>query len=121
MMLEAMEGIEEGIKVNGKLLEDVQFADDQGMVAGSERGLQKMMDSLNATSEKYGTRINTKKTEVMKVTRKIGDKIHIVINGNEIEHVQSFKYLGSTITQDGRYETEIRIRIALVKEAFSKL
>ena len=77
--------IEEGIKVNGKLLRDVRFAGDQGMVAGSERGLQKMMDSLNATAEKYGMRINMKKTKVMKVSRRTGDKINIVINGNEIE------------------------------------
>lgn len=35
MMLEAMEGIEEGIKIGGKLLKDVRFADDQAMVASS--------------------------------------------------------------------------------------
>ena len=36
MMLEAMEGVDEGIKVGGKLLQDVRFADDQGMVADTE-------------------------------------------------------------------------------------
>jgi hypothetical protein len=39
MMAEAMEGVEEEIKVGGKLLNDAKFADDQGMVSGSERGL----------------------------------------------------------------------------------
>jgi hypothetical protein len=33
MMMEAMEGIEEGIKIGGNLLKDVRFADDQGMIA----------------------------------------------------------------------------------------
>ena len=58
MMVEAMEGIEEGIKIGGKLLKDVRFADDQGMVAGSEFGLQKIIDGLNSTALKYGMKIN---------------------------------------------------------------
>jgi hypothetical protein len=121
MMIEAMEGIEEGIKVGGKLVRDVRFADDQAMAAGTESGLQKMMDSLNSTAERYGMKINIKKTKVMKVSKKTGGKVNIKINGNKIEQVQSFKYLGSTITENGRCEAEIKIRIALAKEAFSKI
>jgi len=120
VMREALEGIDEGIKVGGKLLKDVRFADDEGMVAGTESGLQKVMDSVNTTAEKYGMRINTKKTKVMKISRNIGEKVKIMINGKEIEQVQSFKYLGSTMTEDGRCESEIKIRIAMAKEAFSK-
>ena len=120
MMTEAMEGIEEGIKVGGKLIQDVRFADDQGMIASTEKGLQKIMDKLNATAENFGMKINTKKTKVMKVSRNVGEEINIVINGSRIEQVKSFKYLGSTMTEDGRCETEIKVRIALAKEAFSK-
>ena len=40
MMMEAMEDIDEGVMVGGKLLKDVRFADDQGVVADSEDGLQ---------------------------------------------------------------------------------
>src|SRR5438132_9262722 len=61
MMVEAMEGIEEGIKVGGKLIKDFRFADDQGMIAKSEAGLQKIMDGLNSTSLEYGMKINNKK------------------------------------------------------------
>ena len=39
MMEEAMEDIEEGIKIGGKLVKDVRFADDQGVIAGREAGL----------------------------------------------------------------------------------
>ena len=39
MMEEAMEESEEGVKVGGYLLRDVRFADDQGMVANTEKGL----------------------------------------------------------------------------------
>src|SRR6218665_1018993 len=53
MMIDAMEEIDQGIKVGGKLVKDVRFADDQGMVAGSEGGLQKLMDGLNRTAKEY--------------------------------------------------------------------
>jgi hypothetical protein len=55
MMSEAMEGIEEGIKVGGELVSDVRFADDQGMVADNERGLQRIMDNLTKTRPKTKT------------------------------------------------------------------
>ena len=78
------------------------------------------MDNLHTTAEQYGMRINIKKTKVMMVSRRVGQRVNIRINGKSIEQVQSFKYLGSTMTEDGRCGTEIKIRIALAKEAFSK-
>ena len=117
MMAEAMEGVEEGVKIGGKLIKDVRFADDQGMVAGNEPGLQKIMDSLNSTSLKYGMKINSKKTKVMKVSRVKGE-VNITINGIKIEQVESFRYLGHTMTEDGRCEKEINSRIGHSKEAF---
>src|SRR5437870_7621323 len=62
MMMEAMEDIDEGVMVGGKLLKDVRFADDQGMVADSEDGLQKLMDGLVKTATSYDMKINVKKT-----------------------------------------------------------
>jgi len=56
----------------------------------------------------------------MKVSRNVGEEVHIMINGSRKEQVKSFKYLGSTMTEDGRCETDIKVRIALPKEAFSK-
>jgi hypothetical protein len=61
-------------------------------------------------------KINIKKTKVMKVSR--GGDVNITINGVKIEQVKSLKYLGHTITEDGRCETEIKCRIAQAKEAF---
>ena len=60
MMIEAMEGIEEGIKIGGKLLNDVRFADDQGMITRSQNGLQMIVDRLNDTALTYCMRINIK-------------------------------------------------------------
>ena len=88
MMVVAMEGIEEGIKIGGKLIKDVRFGDDQGMIVGNEQGLQKIMESLNSTSLKYGMKINNKKTKVMKVSRVKGE-VNITINGVKIEQVRA--------------------------------
>src|SRR5437870_12780973 len=111
MMVEAMEGREEGIKVGGKLIKDVRFANNQGMIAKSEAGLQKIMDGLNSASPEYGMKINIKKTKVMKVS-KVGGEVNITINGTKIEQVESFKYLGHTMTDEGRCENEINFRIS---------
>ena len=66
----AMEEIEEAIKVGGKPVKDVRFADDQGMIAASSRGLQKLMDGLNRTAKVYDMNANIKKTKATKVSRK---------------------------------------------------
>src|SRR5690349_10251499 len=68
-MLKAMEGVEEGVQIGGKLLEVARFADDQGMAAECEAGLQKIMNSLHSTATNYGMKINIKKTKVMRVSK----------------------------------------------------
>jgi hypothetical protein len=120
MMVEAMEEMEEGVKVGGRLLKDVRFADDQGMVADSELGLQRLMDGLVRTAKQYDMKINVKKTKVMRVSRKGEGDISIFIEGQRVEQVQKFKYLGSLMTADGRCEEEIKVRIGMAKDAFSK-
>ena len=46
MMIEAMEDVEEGVRIGGELLKNVRFADDQGMVAHTGKGQQTIMDAL---------------------------------------------------------------------------
>ena len=48
MMIEAMEGVDEGVRIAGELLQDVRFADDQAMVSTTEEGLNTLMCRLNA-------------------------------------------------------------------------
>ena len=50
MMKEALENMEERIRVGVELIKDVKYADDQGMVANTETRLQSLMDSLNSTT-----------------------------------------------------------------------
>src|SRR2546426_12375859 len=69
-MMEVLEGMEEGVRVGGVLISDIRFADDQGMVASTEMGLQRLMDRLNAMAQKYSMKINIKKTKTMVVSKK---------------------------------------------------
>ena len=71
MMMEVLEGMEEGVRIGGVLISDIRFADDQGMVASSELGLQRLMDRLNAIAKKYSMKINIKKTKTMVVSKKM--------------------------------------------------
>jgi DNA-binding protein YbaB len=119
MMLETLENNEEGIRVGGELISDVRFADDQGMVASSEIGLQKLMDQLNTVAKKYCMKINVKKTKTMVVSKK-GGTVSIVIEGQRVEQVKTFKYLGSVIAEDGRCMEDIKQRIGCAKDAFNK-
>jgi len=48
---EALENIEDGVKVGGHLVIAVRFSDDQAMIANSKFGLQRIMDAVNKTTE----------------------------------------------------------------------
>ena len=61
LVRETVEDMEEGIKVGGKWIKALRFADDQAMLARNQKGLQEMMDRLNTTSTEYGMKINIKR------------------------------------------------------------
>src|SRR6188768_2573554 len=82
LIQEAMEEVEEGVKVGGKLVKALRFADDQAMLATTQAGLQKMMDKLNLTSKEYNMKINIGKTTSMRISREEGEVTEkIKING----------------------------------------
>ena len=64
--------------------------------------VQIIMDALQNTSEKYNMRINTKKTKVIRISQVKGRPIMIKVNGQNLEKVKQFCYLGSLVTEDGR-------------------
>ena len=80
IMIEAMKRVEEVVAVGGELLKDVRFADDQAMVANSEAGLQRLMDSLSAKCLEYDMIIHVK-MKVMKISRRENDSLNITVNG----------------------------------------
>ena len=105
--------------MGGKLINVLRFPDDQVMVAGKE-DLQRMMFMVNKTTTEYGMKINNKKTKVMKISRVEEKNMKITINGEKIEQVTEFCYLGSLISDDAKCHKEIKKRIVMGKEAFTK-
>lgn len=120
MMKDAIDNMEEGVVVGGRRLKDVRFADDQAMVASSEVGLQRLMDGLNRAAEEYGMSVNIKKTKTMVISKAEDKIVEIEIGQCKVEQVKQFKYLGAIITEDGRCEKEIKSRIAMAKQAFTR-
>ena len=73
-------------------------------------------------SENKGLELNSKKTESMIITRKTSiPKCEIKIKENTIKQANSFKYLGTQITSDGRNHQEIKSKIAQAKASFQHM
>ena len=110
-----------GVKVNGRQIHSMRFANDIAIVAESERDLSNMLTNLSIALEQVQLKINAKKTKIL-IVDKNGKEMQRTVNlhGTPIEEVKSFCYLGNHITQDNKYTTEIKRRIALAKQAFIK-
>ena len=78
-----------------------------------------MIDKLTEIGRCYGMEMNVDKTKVMRISRQ-PSPLKIMINKKKLENVESFKYLGSILTNDGRCTCEIKCRIAMAKGAFNK-
>ena len=113
---------EEGIKMGGRNINNIRYADDTVLIADSEEKLQNLVDIVNEASEAKGLRINIKKTETLVVSKKQNSpQCSIEINSIGIKQVNKFVYLGSTITADAKCNTDIDKRIAVAKKAFTKM
>ena len=78
------------------------------------------MNKLNDTAKNFDMKINVQKTKTMVVRWDGGGVVNITVDGQRIEQVKSFKYLGSVITKDGRSHSDVKVRIAMAKDAFNK-
>ena len=65
-------------------------------------------------------KINVKKTKTMVVSRTGGGVVDIKLDGQKIEQVKKFRYLGAMISEDGRCIDDVKGRIGMAKEAFNK-
>lgn len=86
------------------------FADDVVIMARSECDLQKNLVFWDEALVKYGMKINSNKTKVMMVARET-EEIDIKLREEKIQQVTQYKYLGVTIENSGRQETDIEERI----------
>ena len=111
-----------GVNVGGKHYNNLRYADDTALLAGNEKELTELTSKINEVGKQFVMKINIKKTKAMVVSKKPNSpKINIAIDGQHIEQVTSYMYLGSLITEDGRCEKEIKRRIIIVRTRFTNM
>ena len=111
----------EGIKVGGQNVNNIRYADDTVLIADSEEKLQRIIDEVDAAGEELGLKINRSKTECMVMSKRSAPSCDLKIGNEPIKQVDRFKYLGSTITEDCRSESDIKQRIGIARSAFGKM
>ena len=89
------------------------------MTAGEDEELEQLVERSNKASTAYGMEINAEKTMLM-ANNTSGIRKEIKVNGQKLETVTSFKYLGSVVSDEG-YKPEILSRIARTTEALTRL
>jgi hypothetical protein len=106
-----------------KLILEALFADDCALMAHKENHLQVIVDRFAEASRLFGLTISLGKTEVMVQAAPNTTKPPpvITINGTTLKCVESFKYLGSTISSDGSLDKEITARIQKASQALGRL
>ena len=100
-------GLEEaqaGIKIAWRNINNVRYADDTTLMAESEEELKSLLMKMKEKSEKVGLKVNIQKTKVMAS----GPITSWQIDGETVETVADFIFLGSKITVDGDCSHEIR-------------
>ena len=108
-------GLEEaqtGIKIAGRNINNLRYADDTTLMAESEEELKSLLMKEKEESEKVGLKLNTQKTKIMAS----GPITSWQKNG---ETVRDFIFLGSKITADGDYSHEIKRRWLLGRKLWS--
>ena len=113
-------GLEEaqaGIKIAGRNINNLRYADDTTLMAESEEELKSLMMKVKEESEKVGLKLNSQKTKVMAS----GPITSWQIDGETVETMSDFIFLGSKITADGDFGHEIKRRLLLGRKVVTNL
>ena len=113
-------GLEEaqaGIKIAGRNINNLRYADDTTLMAESEEELKSLFMKVKEESEKVGLKLNIQKTKIM-VSGSINSW---KIDGEAVETVSDFILGGSKITADGHCSHEIKRRLLLGRKVMTNL
>ena len=121
IMQETLHNISGTISINGREISNLRFADDIDLIAGTEEELQELTTTQERRARAYGMEISAEKSKNL-VNSRIAPRSTILMNGERLEEVKSFKYLGSIISFEGdSREDNKRTRINLATSAITKL
>ena len=113
-------GLEEaqgGIKIAGRNINNLRYADDTTLMAESEEELKSLLMKVKEESEKVGLKLNIQKMKVMAS----GPTTSWEIDGETEETVSDFIFLGSKISADGDCSHEIKRRLLLGRKVMINL
>ena len=106
--------------IQGVQLKDLRYADDTALLSTTPTGLEKLIKSVKEHSDEKGLFLNIKKTKIMDID-KCKKEAKIAIDGEEIERVSNFEYLGARIEANGKSTPEIRRRLAMATTRLTKM
>ena len=112
-----LEGAQAGIKIAGKNINNLRYADDTSLMAESEEELKSLLMKVKEENEKVGLKLNIQKTKIMAS----GPITSWEIDGETVETVSDFIFLGSKITADGDCSHEIKRHLLLGKKVMTNL
>ena len=113
-------GLEEAqteIKISRRNINNLRYTDDTILMAESEEELKGLLMKVKEESEKVGLKLNIQKTKIMAS----GPIISWQIDGETVETVSDFIFLGSKITADGDYSHEIKRCLLLERKVMTNL
>ena len=106
-----------GIKIAGRNISNLRYADNTTLMAESEEELKSLLMKVKEESEKVGLRLNIQKTKIMAS----GPITWWQIDGETVETVADFIFLGSKITVDGDGSHEIKRHLLLGRKVMTNL
>ena len=113
-------GLEEtqaGIKIARRNINNLRYADDITLMAESENELKSLLMKVKVESDKVGLKLNIQKTKIMATSPTTSWEI----DGETVETVSDFIFLGSKITPDGDCSHEIKRRLLLGRKVTTNL
>ena len=113
-------GLEEaqaGIKIAGRNINNLRYADDTTLMAESEEELKSLLMKVKEESEKVGLKFNIQETKIMAS----GPITSRKIDGETVGTVSDFIFLGSKITADGDCSHEIKRRLLFGRNVMTNL
>ena len=106
-----------GIKISGRNINNLRYADDTILLAESEEELKSLLMKVDKESEKAGLKLNIQKTKIIAS----GPITSWQIDGETVEAVADFIFLGSKITADGDCSHEIKRCLLLGRKVMTNL
>ena len=113
-------GLEEtqaGIKISARNINNLRYADDTTLMAESEEELKSLLMKVKEESKKVGLKLNIQKKRIMASSPITSWEI----DGETVETVSDFMFLGSRITADGDCSHEIKRRLLLGRKVMTNL